>query len=1140
MRLASIKLAGFKSFVEPSKIPFPDQMTCVVGPNGCGKSNVIDAVRWVLGESSAKNLRGDAMTDVIFNGSTERKPVSQASVELLFDNTEGRLPGTLASRNQIAIKRLVTREGVSQYYLNGEKCRKRDITDIFLGTGLGPRSYAIIEQGMISRLIESKPQDLRIFLEEAAGVSKYKERRRETQTRLNSTRDNLERLLDLRTELENQLNVLTEQAEKARTYTTAKAKERTLKAQICVLKWQALQQKLLESEEKLAQINEQIAFLSEAHSGHDDVISALKLAIEQANDMVNDAQHQEYQLRNKLARDEQDKVHKQSQKTQLSQRIAQLQTQYQQIQQEQQQTKQQFDDISEQVAFSNEALESTAEQLEISLHKYEEQKVQQETSYSAYQASLLENQTIIKEQTEQQKALSALNVKYAQLSEQQSACQQRQSQLKSERETLEQQLEAIDLTQAKTLVQQAEAECESANIQLQQAQDVLAQKHTAARKSEQTCNDLAAKQAALLTVVGENTQSQSGSPTLVSKLSVDKSWQVAVEASLFNLSHAHVSAQFDNECKTPSIWPQTHHCANGSLAEKITTGPIPQYFNAIAAVENIDTLEDDFWSGPFLFAVDQRGDLRGANWCIPCEFDSESSHIVKHQLLKDIEKAIPAAQSELESAQKALTAEQKKVDELRVVSTQKQHALSSLMQLLTQKQAEHNFASERLAAIAKQCDETQNELAALVTQLDAVGNEQAPLTAQLTKAETRLSDLKQQQESLEADYHNAKLVTRQLQNAYENEKNQHHKQQLHLESVKNQAALCESKLGQFSSRFSELNEQLEEAKFTLEDIQLPLVELDEAIAEQHLMLEALIEQKSQKQRNLDDAKEKLKQAESGIGTEQQKLDNLKQQRQNIILEQQGFQLKSEAALSPLAELNTQLKDVIATLPEDAKLNSLQSQLNKVSSDIAGLGAINLAAIEEFDKAFERKNYLDQQYDDLISALDTLETAIVKIDRETKQRFKATFDQVNNGLQNLFPKVFGGGSAYLELTSDDLLETGVAIMARPPGKKNATIHLLSGGEKALTALSLVFSIFQLNPAPFCMLDEVDAPLDDANVGRFCRLVEEMSQDVQFVYISHNKIAMEMAARLTGVTMAEPGVSRVVAVDIEKALEMSESA
>jgi chromosome segregation protein len=435
---------------------------------------------------------------------------------------------------------------------------------------------------------------------------------------------------------------------------------------------------------------------------------------------------------------------------------------------------------------------------------------------------------------------------------------------------------------------------------------------------------------------------------------------------------------------------------------------------------------------------------------------------------------------------------------------------------------------------------TAEQLKTVDHQLTHIENEIAPLQTQFDDKNEQLSQIKNKQSDSEQNYHQAVSQTQRLQEQYDEQKSQHHSLQLQLTTLKNQQAICDNDLEQANKQRADNTAQQNELTLQLEEAEMPLLELDELIVLQHESLEVLLEEKEQKRRLLDVAKDNLHNAEKNIANEQGNLDKLTQQKQQAELDKQSFLLKSEAALAPLAELNRPLKEVLDELPQDTKLTHLQAMLSRTSSEIAGLGAINLAAVEEFDKASERKVYLDQQYDDLTTALSTLETAITKIDRETKQRFKGTFDQINAGLQNLFPKVFGGGHAYLELTSDDLLDTGVTIMARPPGKKNATIHLLSGGEKALTALSLVFSIFQLNPAPFCMLDEVDAPLDDANVGRFCRLVDEMSHDVQFIYISHNKISMEMAGRLTGVTMAEPGVSRVVAVDIEKALEMTQTA
>lgn len=1137
MRLSSIKLAGFKSFVEPSKIPFPDQMTCVVGPNGCGKSNVIDAVRWVLGESSAKNLRGDAMTDVIFNGSTTRKPISQASVELIFDNTQDRLPGTLASRNTIAIKRLVTREGVSQYFINGDKCRKRDITDIFLGTGLGPRSYAIIEQGMISRLIESKPQDLRIFLEEAAGVSKYKERRRETQTRLNSTRDNLERLLDLRTELESQLAVLTEQAEKASIYTKKKAEERTLKGQITVLKWQAFQQKLLESEEKLKDVDEQIAFFMSAHTGHDDVISALKLAIEQASDSLGDVQHQEYQLRNQLARTEQDKIHKQSQKAQLVNQTAQLNQQISTLTQTKAQTKEKIADFDIQLATCQETLTDCEEKREVSLCRLEEHKLLQDDLYSQYQHTNERlsdaKEAIYVHEKEIQSAQHAITHNEQKIKEWLTQLSRLESELKTiDIARLTDELSELQTTHSEIQHQinelyasQAEKESEYSDLKLQ----------FAAKQHEK--NTVKAKISALEVVLHQ--EEDQGGESLLVQITASATWLIAIETSLNRLTTATVAKHYNNALSHAHLWPSTQAAKAKSLAAHIEKGAYPALFNVIAAIDNDVVPDDALWQSGFIMAVNQQGDMFGENWFIPSNCDEKSSLLVKHQTLKSLHIALPELEVACEDLQQKLSVTKQQIEQGVETLRERQGQRLQIERNVSAKQTEHDFLSKQFEKLCTQQRALKNQIDETNVVLESRYQALEPLSEALEKAQTTLNTLKDETQETEQQYHNAKLVTRQLQEQYEQDNSHFHKLQLHTEALKNQQSLTVSEHRQIDEQLLSKHDLLEEIAASLEEVMLPLAELDEVILQSHEALEAILQVKSQKQVLLESEKQRLKETESNIGVEQKKLDELKGKKQALVLEQQSYQLKSDASLAPLSELNANLKEVIASLPDNAKQASLQAKLNQVSQEIAALGPINLAAIDEFEKASERKNYLDQQYDDLTSALDTLETAIIKIDRETKQRFKTTFDQVNEGLQHLFPKVFGGGSAYLALTSDDLLDTGVAIMARPPGKKNATIHLLSGGEKALTALSLVFAIFQLNPSPFCMLDEVDAPLDDANVVRFCRLVEEMSKDVQFIYISHNKIAMEMAARLTGVTMAEPGVSRVVAVDIEKALEMSES-
>ncbi|PCK29840.1 AAA family ATPase [Pseudoalteromonas piscicida] len=1129
MRLSSIKLAGFKSFVEPTKIPFPDQMTCVVGPNGCGKSNVIDAVRWVLGESSAKNLRGDAMTDVIFNGSTKRKPISQASVELIFDNTQGRLPGTFADRNQIAIKRLVTRDGQSLYFLNGSKCRKRDITDIFLGTGLGPRSYAIIEQGMISRLIESKPQELRVFLEEAAGISKYKERRRETQTRIKSTRENMERLLDVRQELQSQLDKLSLQAEQASQYKSLKSQERALKAWIAVLKWQSLEQKQATKANEIAKLNEKLAFFSEAHRGHDSVLATLEHEITHLNDGYEQAQHSVHRIETQLATVEQQKVN-------LTDKKRQLLEQSQLLKSQQQEVTEAYDEQSQYVTASSEKVNETAEQLEIALLQLEEVQLANE-----------------------QNDAELINLE-EQLSAAQHGCQQTNTQLQQATSQLMQQQQEkahIDKRQAELLAQLEShqgstlkrdlAEAQDAHHQLVQAMAKLQGQASQLQAQEQTNKEdisLAQTQAreaahALQEAQSEikalsrwaDETSEVATATMLSQLVVDSGYEECVEAALLGMTHLVVQQSEMN-----SIWPMALVIPADSVATKIRSGLFPSFLTKIKLCAE----SGGFVScEQYVLGVTPSGIIVGDNFKAKAKTSEDSGALKRYAQLQSYRSKLPNLQQSVEDVEQVVAQKRITLEDTQAKLLETQQQVHEKAQAIASHKTKVEMLDEHLSAWRVQGEKMQQQLDTLaqakrevIEQVELYSEEQLQLETLLEQAqqsqllvEGKLSEFKQQSQSRRA----ALQETQQLV----------HTTKLAAQQAESEQQLSNSKLEHLQHRREEIAQRIEQ---TQEDILLcdePLVEANEQI---EILLAQHLEAKAQKQTMFDtlqQAKEKLSQKQAALKDASTEVNKLNESLQQLKLDEQGLMLKAQAALEPLEALGRTLKTELAQLPTDANLGQYQASLNRVSSDLGKLGAVNLAAIEEFEEAKERKTYLDTQLDDLTNALETLEAVIRKIDKETKTRFSATFNQVNEDLAELFPKVFGGGNAYLELTSDDLLESGVSIMARPPGKKNSTIHLLSGGEKALTALSLVFSIFRLNPAPFCMLDEVDAPLDDANVGRFCRLVEEMSQTVQFIYISHNKVAMEMAGRLTGVTMAEPGVSRMVAVDIEQAVQMAQA-
>jgi len=1142
MRLSTIKLVGFKSFVEPTKIPFPDKMTCVVGPNGCGKSNVIDAVRWVLGESSAKNLRGDAMTDVIFNGSTSRKPISQASVELIFDNTQGRLADSLANRNQVSIKRSVNREGMSFYFLNGSKCRKRDITDIFLGTGLGPRSYAIIEQGMISRLIESKPHELRTFIEEAAGVSKYKERRRETETRIRSTRENLERLLDVRQELQTQLDKLNEQSEQAKSYSQFKTQERCLKSELAVLKWQKLQQQITVTESKIKKIEQEIQFYQQAHIGHEDVLASLKSEIEVVTQNIQSLQESDYKTTAELTRFETQKIHLKQKRQELLGQSKQSDLKLLELKTNQEKL--------EKTTFVNKKMEQTVQdELEIAHLCVDENEARSNALYQKNQDAFKIWQTLQKQfhEYEKQTQKNELNIEKIlntlELNEkQQQDCEHQLNQL-------EQQNSASELTKLQTEQIQLKSDLAQQQLAQNKKQNLIKtqikKQHEIQCKSNNLKSEINQQEAqlnALSDIVNnieldEQIHSHSQSVLLFSQLKIQNGFELAIEHALQQFKNAQVFKDFKSiKDQGHSVWHKSYdNTFDIALARKVTSGVFPEVLEHIALIENHDEAKIIFKDKTWFACIDKQGTLYGRNWTLDTQIDESASLILKAKKIVSIEYKLKELKQILNDFELQLKEQTSLIFELE----EDHEAISVRIHQLTQQDV---AVFTRLDVLQTQALRWQMQFDEITSKLKHLKehhnrhNDEFSFAKSLTM---NIADdqLQSKSNTAELEYEKAKQELKLYQQQLEQLKNTKHDASLAFESIKNTLTLEASQLAHIQKSLDEtltLQKSLKEQNLQLDP---PINSANEEI---QLLLEKKkllkIEQTAQNEK-LIKAKEVVSSKELSQKNAQSELAQIQNKLQQLQIEKEGSIVRASALLEPLVDLNTNLETVLNHLPDNAKGTIWQTRLTELALKIESLGPINLAAIEEYEKAKNRKDYLDEQYQDLFDALNTLETAIQKIDKETKNRFKETFDAINEGLKELFPKVFGGGHAYLELTSDDLLESGVTIMARPPGKKNSTIHLLSGGEKALTALSLVFSIFRLNPAPFCMLDEVDAPLDDANVGRFCRLVEEMSQSVQFIYISHNKIAMEMAGSLVGVTMGEPGVSRMVAVDIDQAVEMA---
>lgn len=1162
MRLKQIKLVGFKSFVDATTVPFPQQMTAIVGPNGCGKSNIIDAVRWVLGESSAKNLRGDAMTDVIFNGANSRKPVYQASVELVFDNTQGRLSGSMADRSEISVKRLVTREATNSYFLNGTKCRRRDITDIFLGTGLGPRSYAIIEQGTISRLIESKPQELRVFIEEAAGISKYKERRRETETRIRATRDNLERLNDVRIELTQQIEKLHKQAEAAKRFKQLKKQERRFKAELAVLKWKKFDAEREKYHQKLKQAQLALEQLIAAQRQHEVSIIDAKQLLTDASEQSAGLQQQKLKLTADISRLEQSNKHAKQLRIDLQNDIQRIDGAIQTADDECIYQQQNLNEVTTELASLAPQLEQMGTEIitaQAGLAKLREQQEQWQVRWQQHELS--------RQQYQQRVAQIVGNI---------TSKKQLMQRTQLRVDELEQQLAVVSANDIaddiEQLVFDLEKQAQLTDERLIKFQHTENEKDTLYTKLSHVKQELLALEkrqtqvdathSALLTMQAQQgdwpslqqqwlAENNIESTELLKQLHVESGWDNAVELVLSHWLHGHVVdasiatidlTQVPEHVRIVSAQVDELGIDKRSLASKLLG---EHQFNSllgnILAADNLAQARQ--WQQSLQVGqsvICPEGYWFGSTWCLrgdsTIEGDTgfisrEKTIALQANQLAELNDAIAEQCQCKDQLTEALTAIDNELDRLKQGYQQSQQLQQSFQQELALKQQKQQQISQQLATINESLLQYKQQLADESAELEDLLIEEQVISDDVDHDDDAKQTLAQEKSRIDASVQQSQQILDQLTSSK-------HQIELDVSSLTHKQQAMSERITAATQLIVQQRELKQELSFKLDELMLPLND-DEANLQHNLTELSVVEAKLADIMNATvEAQQQVSQFEqshSGL------LNDIAKQQQLINenhIEAEGFSVRAKSALEPLNDLNVLFKDVCESIDDNANIDLWQFQLEKTTKAISRLGAINLAAIEEYELQFERKKYLDEQNDDLELALDTLEAAIAKIDRESRAKFKATFEQVNSDLQTLFPKVFGGGQAYLELTGDDLLDTGVSIMARPPGKKNSTIHLLSGGEKALTALSLVFAIFRLNPAPFCMLDEVDAPLDDANVGRFCKLVQEMSQTVQFVYISHNKIAMEMATQLTGVTMHEPGVSRMVAVDIDEAIAMAD--
>ena len=1164
MRLKCIKLAGFKSFVDPTTVNFPSNLAAVVGPNGCGKSNIIDAVRWVMGESSAKNLRGESMSDVIFNGSGGRKPVGQASIELVFDNSDGSLGGEYASYSEISVKRKVTRDGQSNYYLNGNKCRRRDITDIFLGTGLGPRSYAIIEQGMISNLIEAKPDELRIYIEEAAGISKYKERRRDTENRMRRTQENLERLTDIRDELGRQLSRLHRQSQAAEKYAEYKKEERRTKAELQALRWKAFSEQLDKRQKQIAETELKVESLVVERAACDTALEKNRSEYTERSDLFNEVQGKYYSIGGEVARLEQAIQHVKDRARELQQDLEQTERNYAESAEHLRNDQHKLEGLSAELADISPQLSTADEQAEMSGAALQEAESAMQNWQQAWDEF---NQTAAqpRQQAEvQQSRIQHLEQLLRRLSERIDKIEQEQQAL-----SVSPVQDEIEILQAQLIEAQASTDAEREKLEatssrIEQERDAVRQTSRQLDTVRTELQTMLGRQASLealqqAALEGEGDQQKwlasqqlDKQPRLAEQLQVDEGWEVAVETVLGNYLQAvcvddlpALTAQLDSFDKGELLLID-NASPNGSasgetLAEKVSgnygrdlLGSVYTAPDLAAALAKRSALS----AGESV--ITPEGVWLGASWLRVVKEKDATAGVLKRK--QDLEKLVSGI--EQHSAQVAELSELKQRSEEALTEAEQQRDLQAAAVAEKQKvqaelQSQLSASKVQMEQYAARRERGDSELQEARQQQQQEQENLAEARQLLQQAIDDMEKDSQQRESLLQQRDDARATLDKARQTARHDRDHHHELQMRERSISTQVQSLKAGIERLTVQVERLEERREQLRANSDQDDSPLAELNEQLeAQLELRIKAETEL-ADVRRSFEDIEHQMRELEKRRSALELQIQEQRSQLEQQRLQTQEVATRSKTIAEQIAEHQFDVNDLLDELPEDASEVAWEEQLQRIDNRIQRLGPINLAAIEEYKVEQERKTYLDAQNDELVEALKTLEEAIRKIDRETRTRFKETFEKINNSLQELFPKIFGGGHAYLELTGDDLLDTGVAIMARPPGKKNTTIHLLSGGEKAMTAIALVFSIFRLNPAPFCMLDEVDAPLDDANVGRYARMVKEMSETVQFIYITHNKIAMEMAHQLMGVTMHEPGVSRLVTVDVNQAAELAEA-
>jgi chromosome segregation protein len=1165
MRLTRVKLAGFKSFVDPTNVPFPTNLTGVVGPNGCGKSNVIDAVRWVMGELSARHLRGDSMTDVIFNGSGGRRPVGTASVELVFDNSDGKIGGSYASYTEISLKRVVSRDGNSAYFINGGRCRRKDITTLFLGTGLGSRSYAIIEQGMISRVIEARTEDMRAFVEEAAGISRYKERRKETDARIADTRENMERLQDLRDEVDKQIRHLTRQANQARRFQELKNDERRLSAEVLALRLREIDSGAAINDRAMRDADLRLQEFLAAQRAAEAAVEKQREFQFAASERVSAVQGSFYQQGAEVARAEQQLQHTRELRERQRRELAQLREMLAEVSGQLVRDEARVEELRSEIAALDPGA-SSAQQAEsaaqVRLQAAEAELRDWQERWEAFN----------REQGGTYQTTQVERTRIEQLDEQSRRVSAHADRLAVEREQLLQSGPGASLAELEQREHAAHAADEALAGELQKClarlQELRTQQHAtessleqARTERERSRGEMVSLEALQKAALGEADRDAgkwlaatglAARPRLTTRLEVEPGWERGVEAVLGDTLEAvqvdsldQVAGRLEELASGHVMLVEGEALVEGhsstALGMKIRRGP-PLVLRRLGRVGTAASLQEALEERHRLpvghSLVTPEGIWVGRDWLRVARGRNAQAGMLEREsrmrALRDIcatcDSTVAGVEQQLRDVRAEVTAAESARDDLQAQIQAAHREYSEARGQLEAMRARNQQTAQRLERLERETSELNAE---------RERNQQALASSRgaLDEASARLDQLESRRGELEQEREEKRAAAEAARDAAQRASAHAREQLIQLEGRRSSESSLAATLSRMQEQRAQFIARQEQLENELGDGDEPIVQLTEG-------LNQLLARKLEIENDLQAARRDLESVDGGLRSLDEKrlvaereVVSAREALEAARLAAQETRLRRESLMEQFVQTRLELAEVQAELGVDATILEREDRLAEAQAELAKLGAVNLAAIDELKEQNERKTFLDSQWQDLTEALNALEDAMRKIDRETRTRFETTFERINAGLQDKFPRLFGGGHAYLELVGDDVLTAGVAVMARPPGKRNSTISQLSGGEKALTAVALVFSIFDLNPAPFCLLDEVDAPLDEYNVARFCDIVREMSSRVQFIFITHNKATMELAEQLVGVTMNEPGVSRLVSVDVDEAVRMA---